>query len=416
MDADHELRDGPRMDLHSLRARDAALDALSGDIQRSAAEWAASDFRGSADMASLRHLLCDRPVLITGSAGYLGFALYLTLRKLGVGVVGIDVVPGAATDQVADVSDVEATKRCGQACGAVLHCAALHAPHASAWHARDFTTTNVAGTENVLALALPTVHTSTTSLTITQRVKAREQAGELVWLDEQAQRPDRATAEEKYTPSLDAPRNKYGKTKLAAEQSCLAAARAGADVVVLRAPRFFPEDVLEENSLPLPNIKANELLGRRCSLVDLIDAHLRALARVRRLRGAVLTLAPPWPLECVPSGVSFSAADAGAQLRARHPHAERLYAWHGWRLPKAITRVYDCTAAVEALDWQPHLTFEAVLRLMEDASRPDDRVDADAMLEENGLASAAGECERPRTQPNRADGRKLLEQVLRGAY
>ena len=53
------------------------------------------------------------------------------------------------------------------------------------------------------------VHTSTTSLTITERVKAAEKAGQLVWLDESSQRPDSMGASA-YDPPLDAPRNKYG--------------------------------------------------------------------------------------------------------------------------------------------------------------------------------------------------------------
>ncbi len=187
---DPELRAGPRQDLHSLRARDAALDSLCADIQLSAATQAATTFGASADMAGLRSMLCEKPALVTGSAGYLGCALVLTLRALDVAVKGIDVVPGTTVDMVVDVADSEEVRRCGAACGAVFHCAALHAPHATSWPAREFTATNVLGTENVLALGLPTVHTSTTSLTITRRVKAREAAGELVWLGEDAQRPD----------------------------------------------------------------------------------------------------------------------------------------------------------------------------------------------------------------------------------
>ena len=117
-EADPELRDGPRSDLHSLRARDAALDALSDEIQRSAAARAAADFgENSADMALLRSVLGEKAVLVTGSAGYLGFALYLTLQKLGVAVLGVDVVAGETVDVVADVADAEAMRRCGQACG-----------------------------------------------------------------------------------------------------------------------------------------------------------------------------------------------------------------------------------------------------------------------------------------------------------
>lgn len=399
MDAsDLELRDGPKQDLHSLRARDNTLDELSDQIQRSAAVRASAAFKDTADMALLRRLLQDRPVLVTGSAGYLGLALHLTLRKLGVAVFGVDVVPGETVDSVADVADADAMRRCGQACGAVLHTAALHAPHAASWHAREFAATNVVGTTNVLALGLPTVHTSTTSLTITSRVKAREKAGELVWLDEHSQRPDVTTTRggdgestgDAYDEELDAPRNKYGRTKLEAEQRCLAAATkpSSAGVVVLRAPRFFPEDVLEESELQLANIKANELLGRRCALVDLVDAHLRALARIGLVRGAVLTVAAPWPLTHRRDGGSSvtAARDAAVELRARYPRAELLFSRHGWRLPERVTRVYDCEAAVRALDWQPRVTFEALLRAMEEAEVDEAEADKGEALEDGPMS------------------------------
>ena len=364
-------------------------------------------------MELLRSLLCGKPILITGSAGYLAFTLYLSLQKLGMAVFGIDVVPGPTVDKIVDVSDLEAMKRCGETCGAVLHSAALHAPHAFTWHKREFTATNVDGTGHVLALGLPTVYTSTTSLTITARVKAREKAGELVWLDEYAQRTDLTTADV-YDPVLDAPRNKYGRTKLEGEQRCLAAARDGADVVVLRAPRFFPEEVIEENSLSLPNIKANELLGRRCALVDLVDAHLRALARVRVVRGAVLTIAAPWRGSGTGAGASsgISAQEAASQLRDRHHQAERLYAQHGWRLPEAITRVYDCEAAVKGLGWQPRITFEALLHVME--------VHEHSAQEDPAALDSVGESDRPHKHPKVSKLRRMrrmsLGEFLRGAF
>lgn len=490
-DDDPELREGPRQDLHSVRARDPALDALSEEVQRNAAKQAAADFmqKATADLGRLRSMLGNKPVLVTGSAGYLGVALYLTLKELGISVFGIDVVFGPTVDKMVDVSDSEAMRRCGQDCGAVLHCAALHAPHALSWHAREFRATNVDGTRHVLALCLPTVHTSTTSLTITPRVKRREARGELVWLDESAQRPDRADGtggadgkledgggRQGYDPSIDAPRNKYGRTKLEAEQLCLAAAaaaaaaekaeeeerlatsppfslpssrgpRGGCDVVVLRAPRFFPEDVLEENgSRSLPNIKCNELLGRRCALVDLVDAHLRALARLPQLRGRVLTVAAPLPLEgarvvCARGGgcgrepagsrgapAAFtSPEEVMAQVRERLPHAERLYKKHGWRLPEAITRVYDCQAAIEALGWRPRVTFEAVLRIMEQneeaAPRPGSQ-DKDAATEDPSMAAVAGgeneerPCKQSKITPSAhyLSHHLTLRQVLRGVF
>ena len=379
-ESDAELRDGPPCDLHSLRQRDASLDALSAEIQHAAATRAAADFLAKEDAGALLRLVGTKAVLVTGGAGYLGAALVLTLRELGVPVLGLDVVQAPTVDLVASVADSAALRGCGQACGAVLHTAALHATHASSWHTREFVSTNVGGAENALALGLPMVHTSTTSLTITARVKQREKAGELVWIDDASQRPDRR--DPTVGAALDAPRNKYGITKLAAEQRCLAAAATGADVCILRAPRFFPEDTLEETELSPENTKVNELLGRRCALVDVVSAHLHALSRVRQLRGAVLTLAAPLPVGLASrvqttrgssedAGPGRGAAKEAAQhLRAAYPYAEALFASRGWQLPDALTRVYDSSAAVRELCWTPRVTFDAVLQAMQQAPSP----------------------------------------------
>ena len=220
-ESDAELRDGPPCDLHSLRQRDASLDALSAEIQHAAATRAAADFLAKEDAGALLRWSaqrpCSSPVALATSA-----PLWCSLRELGVPVLGLDVVQAPTVDLVASVADGAALRGCGQACGAVLHTAALHATHASSWHTREFVSTNVGGAENALALGLPMVHTSTTSLTITARVKQREKAGELVWIDDASQRPDRR--DPTVGAALDAPRNKYGITKLAAEQRCLAAA------------------------------------------------------------------------------------------------------------------------------------------------------------------------------------------------
>ncbi|KAH8097769.1 hypothetical protein JL720_680 [Aureococcus anophagefferens] len=291
-DPELELEKLPQ-DLHSLRARDAALDALASEIIERAARLAAAALE-PADAAALAAL--GGAVLVTGAAGYLGAALCGALGRLGVAHVGVDVVAGPAVRKRHDVADAAALRASAAGCAAVLHAAALHAPHASSRHADDFVRTNVEGTRNVLALGLPAVHTSTTSLTITPRVKRREQAGELVWLDHASADPTAAAAGD------DAPRNKYGRTKLAAERLCVAAA---ADVVVLRTPRFFPEAPFEDGG-DLPNFKANELLGRRAAL-----------------------LRPP-----------------------------RL-------APRGRDHVYDPSAAMDALAWRPRVTFASVLRALD---------------------------------------------------
>ena len=76
-------------------------------------------------------------------------------------------------------------------------------------------------------------------------VKAKEASGECVWFDGNFS----GTENEFMEKYADQPRNKYGRTKREAERLCLVSATDKQQtnkqsVLVLRAPRFFCEDVL----------------------------------------------------------------------------------------------------------------------------------------------------------------------------
>ena len=401
---DPELRpEGPRTDLHSLRAADPALDALSAHIQLTVSRTALATFarrrtltaaRGGEqaaaaavdslqrDDAERSAALRGQRILVTGSAGYVGAALCLALGGLGAEAVGLDVVQAETVAIEADVADAEAVRAAVAGCDGILHTAARHAPHAAHYHESDFIATNVAGTQNVLDAAvaaggIPVVHTSTTSLTITKRVKAAEKAGRIVWLDESAQPPVDATDSD---DPLDRPRNKYGRSKLEAERRCVKAAAAGLPCAIVRISRCFPEDVLPEEVLPgkgalprshsvpvaaaalsTPNFKANELLGRRVALLDALAGHLRALTRAREpaVQGRVLTLSAPFPWDR--STTPTDDAAFGDFVREQRPHLAALYARLGWLLPESIGRVYDSSRAVDVLGWRPAVTFDALV-------------------------------------------------------
>ena len=165
------------------------------------------------------------------------------------------------------------------------------------------------------------------------------------------------------TDAANLPRNKYGRTKLLAEKLCARAVEGKQmDCVVLRASRFFPEDVLESSSLSLPNIKANELLGRRVSLVDLLDAHVSALINIKAVCGVVATLVAPWPWAWRhPKGNAKSVAAFVAKERS---DAAALYAKQGWKMPETISRVNDARNAVELLHWKPRFTWDSLLEVL----------------------------------------------------
>jgi nucleoside-diphosphate-sugar epimerase len=371
---DPELQlDKARMDLHSLRGADAALDELSERIQHEAASAAVASLQR--DDAAHAHALAGQRIMVTGSAGYLGATLCRALAGLGAEAVGLDVVAGETVSVVANVADAEAVRGAMEGCDGVLHTAAMHAPHAAHHHESEFIATNITGTQNVLDVAggagadgIPVIHTSTTSLTISKRVKSSERAGEIVWLDATAQPPVAATDTD---DPVDAPRNKYGRSKLEGERRCVAAAKAGLPCVIVRISRCFPEDVIPESvtadsaALSTPNLKANELLGRRVALVDIITGHLRALTRARTepIKGKVVTLSAPFPFARVDTPTKTAAfADF---LLQRRPGLADIYGSLGWSLPTDLGRVYDSSLAMELLQWQPLVDFDKLVEALQ---------------------------------------------------
>lgn len=373
------------LDLHNLRALDPTLDALAREIQDTAA--AAKVFPD---------LNLPTPVLVTGSSGYLGRTLVLALRNHGITTVGIDLKASDTTDFVGSVVDYQVLAKAAEGCRAVFHTAALHAPHAPTHSEEQFWAVNVAGTTNVLKIATlnrmdAMVHTSTTSLMITQAVKDAEAAKKVVMLDEAC------------TGWEGEPRNKYGRSKLEAERRCCHhAAITGLPVVILRTSRFFPEDVIpeaeaadkkqpvsagaaseakyvsateaEKKAASTANLKANELLGRRVALSDLVDGHFRAMSRASEpsVRNNIFTLSSPSPF--LQSDTYRLESNPLGLISERFPAAAALYEKVGWVLPDAgLIRVYHSCKAVKALGWQVRWNFARLLEGLE-------KEDADAVL------------------------------------
>lgn len=358
-------------DLHSLRASDGVLDKFSDHIQRYAADSAVASLQR--DDGDRTGSLRGQRILVTGSAGYLGKAFCLALRGLGAVPIGLDIVAGENVDFEGDVSDSGKVREAMKGCNGVLHTAALHAPHAAHHHESAFIATNITGTQNVLDAAveaggIPVIHTSTTSLTITKNVKKSEKSGKIVWLDANSQSPMLSVKE--MSDPADAPRNKYGRTKLEGERRCVAAAQAGLPCVIIRISRCFPEDLLADSVIPgetppdTANLKANELLGRRVALVDVVTGHLRALTRASEpaIIGKVLTLSAPFPF--TRSETPTESAEFAGFLKEHRPDLLGLYKKLGWSMPFHLGRVYDAKLAVQLLDWRPLITFDLLIEAL----------------------------------------------------
>lgn len=339
-------------DLHDLRQKDSYLDSLCAHIQRCVVETV--QCMGIQSFPGL-----PPRVLVTGSSGYCGSALVSCLRVLGVTTVGLDTRPGPCTDVTASVTDREAVCNAVRGCHGIIHTAALHSPHNGTHSEAQYEEVNVLGTKTVLEAGHKETHckmmifSSTTSLTITQKTKHEMESGQVTWFDE--------------CDGEEAPRNKYGRTKQAAEQLCRAHSELAGSmrVTVLRISRCFPEDVLEPSCLSLPNMKANELLGRRAALVDVVTAHLLSLSRKPSPNFLLLTLAAPWPWDRKDQECIGSSVELANWVKIQRPEACRVYQELGWSMPREISRLYDSTLARETLGWNPIWSFDSFVRALE---------------------------------------------------
>jgi nucleoside-diphosphate-sugar epimerase len=265
-------------------------------------------------------------------------------------VVGLDVVPGEATDVTGSAAERSVVDRvfADRGIEAVIHGGALHKPDIARFAPQAFVDVNVTGTLNLLQAAVAAGHdrfvfTSTTSLMISQAIRD-EEGHAAVWLDET-------------TGPLE-PRNIYGVTKLAAEGLCRLYSREhGLNCAVLRTSRFFPEDDDTIRDIHGENLKATELLYRRLTVEDAADAHVVALDKIRGFEVFVISAPTPFAR----SDVADLKTDAAGVIGRTFPDAPALFARRGWHLPKSIGRIYDASKAERLLGFRAGTDFAAVL-------------------------------------------------------
>lgn len=323
----------------------------------------------------------DGKVLVTGSSGHLGEALVRTLRDQGHDVVGLDVLGSATTTVVGSITDRDVVRACLAGVRAVLHPATLHKPHVGSHDRRAFVDTNITGTltlleESVAAGVERFVFTSTTSTFGRALTPGRGEPA--AWITEDV---------------VPIPRNIYGVTKTAAENLAELVHRDhGLPVLILRTSRFFPEpDDRDEirTAYADANVKANEYLYRRVDIADVVDAHLRALARAPEVGFGRFIISATTPF--TEADLPALHGDAPRVVARLFPDQPAEYARRGWRMFGEIDRVYVNARAREVLGWRPRYDFRYVL----------DRLKAD---------------EDPRSPLARAIGAKGYHEVSTGPY
>jgi nucleoside-diphosphate-sugar epimerase len=247
-------------------------------------------------------------VAVTGSAGRVGRAIVVGLAREHV-AVGLDRFPAStAVAHVGDVCDRDLLARAFDGCDAVIHVAALHAPHVGIVADREFERVNVEGTAAVVDTARAAgvrrlVLTSTTAL-----------YGQTGWIDEHTEPRARTI---------------YHRTKLAAEQIVRA---SGLPAAIIRMSRCFPEPA---------DVMAVYRLHRGIDARDVAAAHVLGLARE-----GTFVISGTTPFQR--GDVDALAHAAPAVIRERAPELARVFEALGWPLPAAIDRVYDSAHATRA--------------------------------------------------------------------
>jgi len=290
-------------------------------------------------------------VLVTGSAGHLGEALFRTLQGLGHEVVGLDILASPFTTHAGSITDRSCVRRCMGGVRGVFHAATLHKPHLATHSRQDFVDVNITGTLNLLEEAVAAgvesfVFTSTTSVFGDASVPPA--GAPAAWLTEEV------------TP---VPKNVYGVTKAAAEDLCqLLHRNQGLACIVLRTSRFFPEE--DDNreiraSYSNDNVKANEYLYRRVEIEDVVSAHVLASRHAPAVgfRKYIISATTPF----LPQDLPDLRVDAPQVVRQRVPEYEAEYERRGWKMFPAIERVYVNDRARTELGWEPQYDFRSII-------------------------------------------------------
>lgn len=277
-------------------------------------------------------------IAITGTSGRIGRAIHFALCREHE-VAGIDRSVSSATSHLGEIDNYTLLTKAFEGAKAVVHTAALHAPHVGIYDDSEFLRINIEGTKTVFRAARDCgvqklVFTSTTAL-----------------FGFAAQHPERATwINESTTPQ---PKSIYHRTKLEAEQFLEAEADRNLKVTTLRMSRCFPE--------PAPTM-AMYRLHRGIDSRDVAEGHRLALIEQEQsYRMFILSGATPFKqsdckdLKQAPEKV----------LRLRSPSICELFASRQWGLPESIDRVYDSSLAQQVLGWSPSHGFEEVSRLLD---------------------------------------------------
>lgn len=277
-------------------------------------------------------------IAVTGSSGRIGRAIHFALCQ-DHEVVGVDRSVSSVTTHPGEIDDYKLLTKAFKGAKAVVHTAALHAPHVGICDDNEFFRINIEGTKQVVRAAVDCgvqalVFTSTTAL-----------------YGHAAQRPDRAAWIDEST--VPQPKTIYHRTKLEAEQFLKAEASRNLKVTTLRMSRCFPE--------PAP-VMAMYRLHRGIDARDVAEGHKLALEEPEQdYRMFILSGATPF----TESDCESLKKAPEKVLRHKCPSICDFFVSRQWKIPASIDRIYDSSMAQMALGWKPAYGFEEVIRLLD---------------------------------------------------
>lgn len=278
-------------------------------------------------------------ILVTGSAGRVGRAIYIKLMRTH-DVVGIDKTPCSTADYVGDIRDSAMMDGVLENIDVIIHTAALHAPHVGLVPDSEFQSINVDATEKLALAGVKAgikhfIFTSTTAL-YGYASTPKSIAG---WIDEEV---------------IPQPKSIYHKSKIAAEIKLEEISNLlQLPVTVLQMSRCFPEPA---------DLMAVFRLTRGIDARDVANAHLCAVEK--RLSGFnrfIISGATPFHL----SDCEALYTDAEAVIKRKCPEIALAFKQRDWQLPQSLDRVYDSSSAREKLGWSPIHGFESVLEMLD---------------------------------------------------
>lgn len=278
-------------------------------------------------------------ILVTGSAGRVGRAIYIKLMRTH-DVVGIDKTPCSTADYIGDIRDSALIDGILENIDVIVHTAALHAPHVSLVPDSEFQSINVDATEKLALAGVKAgvkhfIFTSTTAL----YGYASTPRGVAGWVNEEV------------TPQ---PKSIYHKSKIAAEAKLEEISNLfQLPVTVLQMSRCFPEPA---------DLMAVFRLTRGIDARDVANAHLCAVEKhLSGFNRFIISGATPFHF----SDCEALYSEAGAVIERKCPEIALAFKQRNWQLPQSLDRVYDSSSAREKLGWSPIHGFESVLEMLD---------------------------------------------------